>query len=52
MPHFKCDACHHEWDGDRQWIVCDWCGFTGHILEKETSLERLIKKLFKGKGKK
>jgi hypothetical protein len=52
MPLWKCDSCHHEWEGDRKWGVCDWCGSTGHILDSKTPLEKLISKLFNKKREK
>ena len=51
MPLFKCDACHHEWEGGKKRNKCDWCGESAHVLAKETGLEILCKQLFKQRGK-
>jgi hypothetical protein len=31
MKHFKCSACHHEWDMRQD--GCDWCGAPGIGLD-------------------
>jgi len=41
MPLWKCNKCHHEWEGSNN--ICDWCKSEGHILEKETTMERSMK---------
>jgi hypothetical protein len=47
MPLMKCDSCHHEWECSKRDVKqpCDWCGSSGHILQAETSLEKLIKQM-------
>ena len=49
MPLWKCDECHHEWEGSRP--TCDWCKANGHILEKETPFEKMVKEYFGKKDK-
>lgn len=34
MKHWKCDDCHHEWDGSR--TECDWCSGKGSVLAERT----------------
>ena len=41
MPYFKCNGCHHEWEGSQEEIKCDWCQSEGSILEEKTPLEML-----------
>jgi hypothetical protein len=43
MPLWKCNKCHHEWEGDQDRNICDWCNSEGHILEKETAMEKSAK---------
>lgn len=49
MPHYKCSSCHHEFDyipyktENKEMRLCDWCGAPSYILEKETSLEKMVK---------
>ena len=43
MPLWKCNNCHHEWEGSETDNICDWCRSEGHILEKETPLEKSMK---------
>ena len=36
LDSWKCTACHHEWEGDTQDNLCDWCGGLGIVLEKQS----------------
>lgn len=49
MPHFKCHACHHEWDGAATSTACDWCGADeANILELTTTFESFVKDFLEG----
>lgn len=52
MPLFKCDFCHHEWESSKDYLInkCDWCNNNGHIIEKETELEKFIKKIYENEN--
>ena len=41
MPYLKCRKCHHEWEGAKT-SKCDWCGYSGRILEEKTPLEKMV----------
>lgn len=46
MPYVHCNECHHEWEcakGDEG--KCDWCGGDFYILEDETPLSNMLKKV-------
>ena len=39
----------HEWETSDFKSLCDWCGDSGYILEKETPFERYLKEMLNGK---
>lgn len=39
MPLWKCQNCHHEWEGSNLRAMCDWCGGDGEKLAENTELE-------------
>lgn len=42
MPYFKCNKCHHEWEGAKEDTECDWCGCKkSTILEEKIPLEKM-----------
>jgi len=50
MPYFKCNDCHHEWEGSNDMRKCDWCGGQSHILEEVTPFEKFVRYLKKNSG--
>lgn len=42
MPLWKCNDCHHEWEGSDEDNRCDWCESEGHIIQEKTGLEELL----------
>jgi Zn finger protein HypA/HybF involved in hydrogenase expression len=42
MPLWKCNKCHHEWEGNKTDSKCDWCKNDGKIIVETTPLERMI----------
>ena len=49
MPIYKCEVCHHEWEGHNP--KCDWCGGDSYILEEKTPVEKLVDYLLSEEGK-
>jgi len=45
MPYYHCKDCHHEWEGGDEDTTCNWCGGDSYILEKETPLEKMMKRI-------
>lgn len=40
MPIWKCENCHHEWEGT--FAKCDWCQSAGYLLKTDSELEEMI----------
>lgn len=45
MPYWKCNSCHHEWEGIKSKNKCEWCGSEGHILEEKTPFEQTVESI-------
>ena len=43
MPIWKCNKCHHEWEGTKTEDKCDWCNSLGHVIQAESGFERMLK---------
>jgi len=50
MPLYHCKECHHEWEGDKEALTCDWCEGEAYVLDETTPLEDLIKEIWRERG--
>ena len=45
MPLYHCDKCHHEFEGSKEELKCDWCGASAHIIKEKTELEIFLESM-------